>query len=120
MGLGFSPQDLADVVRFVDKGGEGRVTEAQFRAAFRCPAAAPEEESKEGGGEEQSWQCLNCTYMNSVFDSRCAICKRGTTGLREPGENEWSCANCSFFNPQSEYYCEMCSVSRPQYASVRF
>eukprot|EP00941_MAST-03F_sp_MAST-3F-sp1_P005353 g5353.t1 len=119
MGLGFSPDVLLEVSKLAEVW-----TEERFKETFYCPdaktleALRPKEEAS--SKESSSWRCLNCTFVNSVFDRRCAVCSRGVTGQRVPGDDEWSCETCSFFNSTKSYFCEMCNNSRAEYASIRF
>jgi len=125
--LGFSAREIADIVRFADKEGSGRITFDAFCKTFYIPetAEAPTSEMLEKTlSESQFWQCSNCTFLNAVEDTTCIMCEHGWTGRREVPRDQWMCAGeqggCTFFNPKTMFYCEMCNRARPDVASLKF
>lgn len=132
MGLGFSPRDVAEIVRLADRRNVGKVSVDDFAEVFSVPVIDEEKEKLERQKSQEkvvepvatTWSCSNCTYLNSVFDNTCVMCCMGWTGKREVPPGYWICAGetggCTFFNPNTQFYCEVCNRSRADLASVRF
>jgi len=108
MKLGFAPRDIADIARLADRNNSGSVSLNDFVKIFNIPdfvvktkAAKPADELN----PTLTWTCNNCTFVNSVFESTCAMCEMGWTGRREVPPGKWMCSGelggCTLFNPNN-------------------
>jgi hypothetical protein len=126
MHLGFSPADLAVVVRLADKSNDGSVTFEEYLETFQIKLDASLNDVDLDFEEDKvkRWQCNNCTYMNFATDNQCAVCGLGWSGRREIPPNKWNCdplqGGCSYDNSNSQFYCEVCNKSRPDLSNIRF
>jgi len=126
MKLGFAPRDITDITRLADQSNTGKVALTDFVKIFNIPEFVFKPKSAKPAEElaNMTWTCQGCTFVNSVFESTCAVCEMGWTGKREVPPGKWMCSGelggCTFFNPNNQFYCEICNRARPDLASVRF
>jgi len=136
MKLGFSAHDNAEIVRLADPENTGKIHLDAFTRIFDVPiideeaeqarlaAEAAKEAAKAAEPKQTTWQCTNCTFINSIYETTCGMCQMGWTGKREVPHDKWMCdaeeGGCSFFNSKSQFYCEICNRSRTDIKAVRF
>eukprot|EP00516_Mucochytrium_quahogii_P008420 CAMPEP_0203758104 /NCGR_PEP_ID=MMETSP0098-20131031/10854_1 /ASSEMBLY_ACC=CAM_ASM_000208 /TAXON_ID=96639 /ORGANISM=" , Strain NY0313808BC1" /LENGTH=3866 /DNA_ID=CAMNT_0050650355 /DNA_START=244 /DNA_END=11840 /DNA_ORIENTATION=- len=126
--LGFSPADVATIVRLTDKDGSKSISWKTFIDAFKLPeellAQSMERNHLDLEAEKANsrWQCSNCTYINFASDVACDVCGYGWAGTLHVPSDKWMCdpayGGCTFFNPEGHFYCEMCNKSKPSLQSV--
>jgi len=60
-----------------------------------------------GGGDfEDEWTCANCTLINTLPCTVCAVCFK-TKDYKNPG-SLIQCPQCTYLNPRHQRNCEMC------------
>jgi len=126
--LGFSPADIALVVKLVDSSDQGEITWAEFIQAFNIPEelATIDEDRIDLDAERknQMWQCANCTFLNLPSSNACEICNYGWDGRLVVPSDKWICdpeyGGCTFFNDESAFYCSVCDKAKPSLMNVRF
>lgn len=136
MKLGFSPHDVADIVRLADPNNTGRISLDEFTQTFNVDIIDADEEKRKREEEEKAkdaadnipepttWTCTNCTFLNSIYETTCAMCEMGWAGRREVPRGKWMCSpdegGCSYFNNDSQFYCDICNRARNDLRAIRF
>jgi hypothetical protein len=123
MHLGYSPQDVSEIVRLADGKNDGKIDLEEYSVAFMIEPKVSENTKMHSETTVSFWQCSNCTFINAMANNTCSMCELGWTGKRECPRDKWVCApehgGCTFFNAKTLFYCEVCNRSRPDLASVR-
>lgn len=72
--------------------------------------------------EPVSWECANCTLVNSASDSKCSACLSTMRIILPAMETEndntldfdpttqWECIHCSLYNSLDNLYCRACGT----------
>jgi len=126
LNLGFSSNDICEVVRLCDTDEDGKISLDDFASSLELnlDSGDMDEENQNANQTKTRWMCSNCTYMNWPDDSICVMCNYGWEGNLRPPADKWLCdptkGGCSFFNDKTTYYCDMCNRSRPDLATTKF
>jgi len=124
--LGYSPADVASVVRLIDQDHSQKISWERFVQAFMLPETLLTVEEDAPKDEESTrWICSNCTFaFNDSRDTYCQVCSYGWDGQLHVPSDKWMCdpslGGCTFFNPEGAFFCEICNRSKPALQNVRF
>eukprot|EP01098_Paradermamoeba_levis_P009293 TRINITY_DN385_c0_g1_i11.p1 TRINITY_DN385_c0_g1~~TRINITY_DN385_c0_g1_i11.p1 ORF type:complete len:781 (-),score=237.18 TRINITY_DN385_c0_g1_i11:81-2390(-) len=128
LNLGFSPRDCYEIVRLAPFDENRKINLVAFKRFFNVSDELQKPKQTKQSDQMMmmgnSWQCNNCSYINSVHNRTCLVCELGWTGRRECPPDKWVCAaedgGCTFFNPKGMFYCEVCNKARPDLTTLRF